>query len=182
MVDQALVGCGIQFQPLQHLELGFRACRRTLLIRRLVGGTSGKQISPECLELDGIGAAGFGRVDQLQGKIERSVVVHSRLGNDEDVRHVSSYFIAAGRAADINTRFRKIMHDGRSRSDDAAGRDLDSLNYRCPGANHREAPDRDAAQKSWPQGQHVPSQPELHHVQSCCSYSQSHPGRWSPPC
>ena len=62
-------------------------CRRPLLIRRLVCGASGEQISPECLELDCIGAAGFGRVDQPQGKIKRSVVVYPRLGNDEYVRH-----------------------------------------------------------------------------------------------
>ena len=87
MVDQAPVSRGIQFQPLQHLELGFCFRRRALLIRRLVGGPGGEQISPECLELDGIGAAGFGRVDQAQGEVNRPIVVYPRLGNDEYVCH-----------------------------------------------------------------------------------------------
>ena len=37
------------------------------------------------------------------------------------------------------------MYNGRSRSDHAVGADLYSFNYRCPGADHRETPDRDAS-------------------------------------
>jgi len=138
------VGCGVQFQPLQHLELRFPICRRSLLIRRLVCRTSDEQISPECLKLDCIGAAGLGRVDQPQGQIKRSVVVHPRLGNDEYVR-IRFLFYTTSRATDINTRFRQIVHNGRSRSDHAASRDLDSFNDSCPGTDHREPPDRDVS-------------------------------------
>jgi hypothetical protein len=52
-----------------------------------VGGPGDEQLSPECLEFDGVGAAGFGRVHQPQGEVKRSIVVYPRLGNDEDICH-----------------------------------------------------------------------------------------------
>src|SRR3984885_15597804 len=93
MLDESRVVRSVEFEPLQHFELGLRVCRRTLLVGRLVGGSRGEPVSAERLELDGIGAAGFGGIDQLQSEIQRPVVVYSCLGNDEYVRHQDFYFM-----------------------------------------------------------------------------------------
>ncbi len=58
------VGRGIQFQPLQHFELGLCICCGSFLISCLVSRTGREQISAERLEFNRISAAGFGRVDQ----------------------------------------------------------------------------------------------------------------------
>ena len=139
-----MVGGSIQFQSLQHVELGFRARSRAFLVRCLVCGTGREQVGPKSLKFDGIGAAGFGRVNQSHRQIERSVVVYASLGNDEYPWHRDALFYSASRSANINSGLRQITHDRSTGSDHATTGDLDPFYYCCSSANHREATDRDA--------------------------------------
>ena len=100
-----------------------------------MGGTGCELIGPKSLELDCIGAARFGGVNQLQGKIQRSIVIHPCFGNDKYVRHMI-LSKSPGRTAHISTRFREILHNSCPRPDYAAGRNRDAFDYGCSCPNH----------------------------------------------
>ena len=105
-----------QRQAPQHLGLGLRE-PGLLLVRRGVGRFRDQGFRLEGLELHCVGAGIGGHVDQFMGNCHVTVVIHSRLGNDEDFlvradavrteRHMLGFGFDGHRVApflDVNSR------------------------------------------------------------------------------
>ena len=80
--QRAMVGLG-QFQPLEHRQLRLACVGVRLLVSSLGRGGSDESRGLESLELHRVRACRVRGVHQLARKIERAVVVHAGLGDDE---------------------------------------------------------------------------------------------------
>ncbi len=85
MVDQALVGRGVQFQPLQHFELGFRIGRRAFLIGALWAERVASRSARNVWNLTASAPLALAASTNCKARFKRSVVIYPRLGNDEYV-------------------------------------------------------------------------------------------------